>query len=134
MGENTRIQADQHCLTNTSMLRLLEATPADLDRIMHLERQGFAAGHQEQSSAYAQRMATFPKGSLMAWLGDDCVGCIFTEIWQRQAQPDAGHFALGHDIRDRHDTVRGTELYIHGRDGRIRERSSYGADPHPPKG
>ena len=27
-----------------------------------------------------------------------------------------------------------TELYIHGRDGRIRERNSYGGDPHPPKG
>ncbi|NLD67201.1 MAG: DUF2188 domain-containing protein [Limnobacter sp.] len=27
-----------------------------------------------------------------------------------------------------------TELYIHGRDGRIRERNSYGTDPHPPKG
>lgn len=27
-----------------------------------------------------------------------------------------------------------TELYIHGSDGRIRERSSYGDDPHPPKG
>ena len=28
----------------------------------------------------------------------------------------------------------GTELYIHGRDGRIRERNSYGNDPFPPKG
>jgi hypothetical protein len=28
----------------------------------------------------------------------------------------------------------GTELYVHGRDGRIRERNSYGHDPHPPKG
>lgn len=28
----------------------------------------------------------------------------------------------------------GTELYIHGRDGRIRERDSYGRDPHPPDG
>lgn len=28
----------------------------------------------------------------------------------------------------------GTELYIHGRDGRIRQRDSYGADPFPPKG
>lgn len=28
----------------------------------------------------------------------------------------------------------GTELYIHGRDGRIRARDSYGNDPHPPKG
>ena len=27
-----------------------------------------------------------------------------------------------------------TELYVHGRDGRIRDRSSYGSDPHPPKG
>lgn len=27
-----------------------------------------------------------------------------------------------------------TEVYIHGRDGKIRERSSYGNDPHPPRG
>jgi uncharacterized protein YdaT len=28
----------------------------------------------------------------------------------------------------------GTELYIHGRDGRIRQRDSYGNDPYPRKG
>ena len=28
----------------------------------------------------------------------------------------------------------GSELFIHGRDGRIRERDSYGNDPYPPKG
>ena len=27
----------------------------------------------------------------------------------------------------------GTELYIHGSDGRIRERTSYGAEQFPPK-
>lgn len=27
-----------------------------------------------------------------------------------------------------------TELYIHGRDGKIRRRDSYGQDPYPPKG
>ena len=27
-----------------------------------------------------------------------------------------------------------TEVYVHGRDSRIRERSSYGKDPFPPKG
>lgn len=27
-----------------------------------------------------------------------------------------------------------SELYIHGRDGRIRERNSYGKDSFPPKG
>lgn len=28
----------------------------------------------------------------------------------------------------------GSELFIHGRDGKIRERNSYGHDPFPPKG
>ncbi len=28
----------------------------------------------------------------------------------------------------------GTELFIHGRDGRIRERDSHGGDPFPPRG
>ncbi len=28
----------------------------------------------------------------------------------------------------------GTELFIHGTNGRIRERDSYGNDPFPPKG
>ena len=28
----------------------------------------------------------------------------------------------------------GTELFIHGRDGQIRERDSHGHDPYPPKG
>lgn len=27
-----------------------------------------------------------------------------------------------------------TEFLLHGRDGRIRERDSYGNDPHPPPG
>lgn len=27
-----------------------------------------------------------------------------------------------------------SELFIHGRDGRIRERDSYGNDPFPPRG
>lgn len=27
-----------------------------------------------------------------------------------------------------------TELFVHGRDGRIRERDSFGSDPFPPKG
>ena len=28
----------------------------------------------------------------------------------------------------------GVELFIHGRDGKIRERDSFGNDPYPPKG
>jgi hypothetical protein len=36
----------------------------------------------------------------------------------------------GRTIARRH----GAELLIHGRDGRIREKHSYGNDPHPPPG
>jgi uncharacterized protein YdaT len=28
----------------------------------------------------------------------------------------------------------GSELFVHGQDGRIRERDSHGHDPYPPKG
>lgn len=28
----------------------------------------------------------------------------------------------------------GSELVVHGRDGKIREKDSFGRDPHPPKG
>lgn len=28
----------------------------------------------------------------------------------------------------------GSEMFIHGRDGKIRERNTYGDDPNPPKG
>jgi ribosomal protein S18 acetylase RimI-like enzyme len=93
-------------------LRLIQATPADLDRIMDLEHQGFAAGHREERAAYAQRISAFPQGSLMAWRGEDCVGCVFSEIWRAAPVPDVAHFRLGHDIRERHDAVNGTELYI----------------------
>lgn len=37
------------------------------------------------------------------------------------------------DARQRARSEAG-ELYIHGTDGRIRERNTYGADPFPPKG
>jgi ribosomal protein S18 acetylase RimI-like enzyme len=93
-------------------LRLIEATVRDLDRIMDLERQGFAAGNRESRSTYAQRIASFPQGSLMAWLGSDCVGCVFSEIWRSTPQPDVAQFTLGHDVREQHDPVAGSELYI----------------------
>lgn len=28
----------------------------------------------------------------------------------------------------------GTELFVHGKDGKIRARDSHGSDPYPPKG
>ena len=42
-------------------------------------------------------------------------------------QKEAKEIALGQVKRS------GGELYIHGRNGRIRERNTYGKDPYPPK-
>ena len=53
------------------------------------------------------------------------------------ASKASGTFATqGEAIERARDAAQkqGTELYIHGRDGRIRERNSYGRDPFPPKG
>lgn len=43
----------------------------------------------------------------------------------QQAAIDQGRKVAQHD---------GVEHLIHGRNGKIRERNSYGNDPHPPKG
>lgn len=79
---------------------------------MDMEAQGFAPGNREREEVYAQRIASFPQGSLMACLGSECIGCLFSEIWHFRPLPLAEHFALGHDIRQRHDAVNGTELYV----------------------
>lgn len=38
------------------------------------------------------------------------------------------------DIARQISINQGSELFIHGRDGRIRERDSHGKDPFPPEG
>lgn len=39
-------------------------------------------------------------------------------------------FRAARDIARRQQS----EVFIHGRDGKFRDRNSYGNDPHPPKG
>jgi len=49
----------------------------------------------------------------------------------------SGHFDTQQKAIDKGREIsrnQGTELYIHGRDGRIREKDSHGLDPYPPKG
>jgi len=93
-------------------LSFTDATLHDLDRIMDMEARGFAAGIREQRDVYAARISAFPEGSLLAHSSADCIGCFFGEIWQAAPLPVAAHFALDHDILDRHDPTRGSELYI----------------------
>jgi ribosomal protein S18 acetylase RimI-like enzyme len=91
---------------------LTQATPRDIDQIMDMEAQGFATGNRELREVYEARIKAFPQGSLMAHFGANCIGCIFSEIWKASPVPIAEHFALSHDILDRHDPLLGTELYI----------------------
>jgi ribosomal protein S18 acetylase RimI-like enzyme len=93
-------------------ITLTEATLQDIDRIMDMEVKGFAPGDTELCEVYELRIRTFPQGSLIAYSGTEYVGCIFSEIWKESPIPVAGHFALGHDILERHDPLLGTELYI----------------------
>lgn len=93
-------------------LHFKEATSQHLDQILAMEEVGFAPGNRERKEVYEQRIETFPQGSLMAYVGSECVGCFFSEIWRFTPVPTVEHFALGHDIRHRHDPLRGTELYV----------------------
>ena len=38
------------------------------------------------------------------------------------------------DVAKRIAQNNNSEMFIHGRDGKIRERNTYGRDPYPPKG
>lgn len=93
-------------------LHFKEASLDDLALIMEMEVSGFALGNRERQEVYAQRIACFPQGSLLAYVGSACVGCFFSEIWQFTPNPGAECFTLGHDIEERHDPLGGTELYI----------------------
>jgi hypothetical protein len=48
----------------------------------------------------------------------------------------SGTYSTQREAVDKARTIardQGTEVYIYGKDGRIRERTSYGDDPFPPK-
>ncbi|KAA6232519.1 DUF2188 domain-containing protein [Chlorobium phaeovibrioides] len=49
----------------------------------------------------------------------------------------SGHFDKKNDAVDAGRKIsqnQGTEFYIHGKDGKIQGKDSYGNDPYPPKG
>lgn len=55
---------------------------------------------------------------------------------ERAPQPSSVHRTQAAAIERARAQARSqkTEVLVHGESGRIRERSSYGKDPHPPKG
>ncbi len=72
------------------------ATPEDLDAVMDLERAGFPAGIVEERAVFAQRIAAFPEGFLLA--GDPAWGYLCAETWSGWDLSDTRRFELGHDL------------------------------------
>lgn len=71
------------------------------------------------------------KGQHVAPRGDKWV------VRKTGAERASGTFETQHEAIERGRSLarnQATELYIHGRDGRIRDRESYSRDPFPPKG
>lgn len=59
------------------------------------------------------------------------------DIKQGGGQRSSGHFDTQREAIDRARQIsqnQETELYIHRRDGQIREKDSHGGDPFPPEG
>ncbi|MEW6423140.1 MAG: DUF2188 domain-containing protein [Bacillota bacterium] len=62
--------------------------------------------------------------------GDWAVKIEGNEKATRVVPTQAEAIDIGREIAQREQS----ELFIHGEDGRIRERNSYGKDPFPPRG
>ena len=59
------------------------------------------------------------------------------QVPQEKAQRSSGNFQTQQEAFERAREIaikNGQEVAIHGVDGRIREKHSYGRDPYPPKG
>ncbi len=59
------------------------------------------------------------------------------DIRKGGADRASGHFSTQKDAIDRAREISSnqhSELFIHGRNGQIREKDSHGNDPYPPKG
>ena len=69
-----------------------------------------------------QHVVPNSKGWAVKGAGNDKVTLIYQT--QKEAIDAARQIAMN----------QGSEMFIHGRNGRIRERNTYGKDPYPPKG
>ena len=88
---------------------------------------------------------------MLYWLAGEKQGLVAMAGTGQHVVPRDGRWAVrkggAERVTRRYDTQREavdaareiarkqrTEVFVHGRDGRIRERNSYGNDPFPPEG
>jgi hypothetical protein len=74
------------------------------------------------SRSQNKHVVSHPEGWAVRAEGSSRVSRVFET--QREA------IAYGREVA----INQGGELFVHGQNGQIRERNSYGNDPHPPKG
>ena len=84
-------------------MELRRANPSDLHSVMTLEEAGFVPGIVEAPEVFAQRIAAFPEGFLLAEDQGQIWGYFCAEVWslnegEDPATCDAERFDLGHDI------------------------------------
>lgn len=92
---------------------LHRASAQDLDGVMALEAQGFAASVRESRSTFERRIGVFSEGFLVARdpVHGELAGYVASELWHWDPRPRAGCFALGHAIDASHEP-QGRELYV----------------------
>lgn len=93
------------------MIRL--AQPDDLTAVEEIEADSFVKGVRESRATFAERMAVFPEGFLLAVEADthQLAGYITTEIWPEHIKPTQESLRTDHSIAKLHDS-NGTTLYI----------------------
>lgn len=92
--------------------KLRQAGADDIDDIMRLEAEGFAAGIHERREVFLARIATFPTGFLLLHHHDgSAAGYFCSERWQAQDKIAPEQLTMNHDIASTHRED-GDELYI----------------------
>ena len=88
------------------------AESRDIEAIMRVEHQSFAAGIAETQAVFAERLACAARCNYVLLSSDSqsVCGYVTAEIWDA-AQFDPALFSLGHSVREQHRPD-GTTLYI----------------------
>ena len=88
------------------------AEARDIEAIMRVEHQSFAAGIAETQAVFAERLACAAQCNYVLLSSDSqsVCGYVTAEIWDA-AQFDPALFSLGHSVREQHRPD-GTTLYI----------------------
>ena len=97
--------------SNSAEISLRLANPSDIKLIMDMESKGFDPGVRETEDTYLERIRVFPQGAVIMESNGTPVGCIFSEIWERETSLSAEDFKLDHSISLSHDP-NGDWLYI----------------------